>query len=40
MTPEQALALLDQITQSVQATRQVHVQIQEALRVLKEATKK
>lgn len=40
MSPEQALALLDQVCQAVQASRQTHVQIQEAIKVLSEVLKK
>jgi hypothetical protein len=40
MTPEQALDLLTQVTAAVQANRQTHAQIAEALKVLKEAIKK
>lgn len=41
MTVEQALAILTQVTAQVQATKQVHLQIEQALMVLKaEAEKK
>ena len=35
MTPDQALALLDQVTQGMNMNRQVHLQVMEALRILK-----
>ena len=40
MSAEQALALLDQVCQSVQTTRQGHIQIQEAIRVIREDLQK
>lgn len=40
MSPEQALALLDQVCSQVQASRVVHGQVQEAIKVLAEALKK
>lgn len=40
MTPEQALALLDQVCQTVPANRQVHAQIQEAVKILADVLKK
>lgn len=40
MSPEQALALLDQACQAVQANRQAHAQLQEAIKVLAEVLKK
>ncbi len=40
MTVEQALALLDQVTSQIQATKQVHVQIEQALATLKAAATK
>lgn len=36
MTPEQALAILTQATASVQANRDVHIQIMNAIEVIKE----
>lgn len=37
MTPEQALALLDNAASQVAATRETHVQIQQAVEVLRQA---
>lgn len=34
MTPEQALALLDQVAASAAVSRQVHMQVVEAIKIL------
>ena len=36
MTPEQALALLDQVSGQILCTREQHMQIQQAVNILKE----
>lgn len=39
MKPEEALVLLDRVLQNIQGTRADHQKIQEALKVLQDATK-
>lgn len=40
MTPEQALQLLAQVTETLQTDRKTHMAVVEALRILTEALKK
>lgn len=40
MTTEQALQLITSVTESVQANRQVHIQILQAIEVIKKALEK
>jgi len=39
MSPTEALSLLDQAVSQLQAVRQVHVQLQQAIEILKEVLK-
>jgi hypothetical protein len=39
MTPQEALNILDQAVSQLQANRQIHVQLQQAIEVLREAIK-